>query len=83
METRMALRNPLQGHFEYIDYFHMPWLWRNELTNVLMIGLGGGSVQRAYQHYYPNVKVETAEGVFRVRQDNPEPRIGAAHHRTP
>jgi len=61
METRMALRNPLQGHFEYIDYFHMPWLWRNELTNVLMIGLGGGSVQRAYQHYYPNVKVETAE----------------------
>jgi hypothetical protein len=28
-------------------------------------------------------KVETAEGVFRVRQDNPEQRIGAAHHRTP
>jgi hypothetical protein len=28
-------------------------------------------------------KVETAEGAFRVRQDNPERRIGAAHHRTP
>jgi hypothetical protein len=28
-------------------------------------------------------KVETAEGVFRVRTDEPTPRIGAAMHRTP
>jgi len=60
-ETRMSLLNPFQGHFEYTEFFHMPWLWNGRLTNVLMIGLGGGSTQRAYQHYYSNVTVETAE----------------------
>lgn len=61
METRMSLRNPLLGHFEYIDYFHMPWLWNAEIENVLMLGLGGGSIQRAYQHYYPETQVDTVE----------------------
>jgi hypothetical protein len=28
-------------------------------------------------------KIETAEGVFRVRDDEPTPRIGAGLHRTP
>ena len=28
-------------------------------------------------------KVETAGGVFRVREDEPEPRVGAGPHRTP
>ncbi|PYJ95294.1 MAG: hypothetical protein DME23_24195, partial [Verrucomicrobia bacterium] len=60
-ETRMSLRDPLRGHFEYTEYFHMPWLWNAQLTNVLMIGLGGGSAQRAYAHYYPQVTVNTAE----------------------
>src|SRR5688572_15116631 len=61
METRMSLRDPLTGHFEYTEYFHMPWLWHSNLTNVLMVGLGGGSVQRAYEHYYPQVTIETVE----------------------
>jgi spermidine synthase len=60
-ETRMSLQDPLKGHFEYTEYFHMPWLWNAQLTNVLMIGLGGGSAQRAFEHYYPGVKVETVE----------------------
>jgi spermidine synthase len=61
MESRMSLTNPLRGHFEYTEYFHMPWLWNDRLTNVLMIGLGGGSTQRAYQRLYPEVTVETVE----------------------
>jgi hypothetical protein len=28
-------------------------------------------------------RVETADGVFRIREDEPAPRIGAALHRTP
>ena len=70
-ETRMSLQNPLQGHFEYTEFFHMPWLWVNP-SNVLMIGLGGGSTQRAYQHYYPTVAVATVEIdplVVRVARD--------------
>ena len=61
LETRMSLIDPAQGHFEYTEYFHMPWLWNNHLTNALMIGLGGASTQRAYQRYCPDVVVETAE----------------------
>jgi spermidine synthase len=60
-ETTMSLANPLQGHFEYTEYFHMPWLWNRNMKNVLMVGLGGGSTQRSYQHFYTNVMVETAE----------------------
>jgi spermidine synthase len=60
-ETRMSLRDPLQGHFEYTEYFHLAWLWNLRLTNVLMIGLGGGSAQRAFAHYYPGLKIQTVE----------------------
>jgi spermidine synthase len=60
-ETRMSLRDPSRGHFEYTEYFHMPWLWNMQITNVLMIGLGGGSAQRAFERYYPGVRIETAE----------------------
>lgn len=61
IETRMSLRDPLKGHFEYTEYFHMPLLWNLRMTNVLMIGLGGGSTQRAFQHYYPHLTVDTVE----------------------
>jgi spermidine synthase len=61
METRMSLRNPAEGHFEYTEFFHMPWLWNGLMTNILMVGLGGGSTQRSYAHHYPHITVETVE----------------------
>jgi spermidine synthase len=61
METRMSLANPLLGHFAYTECFQLPWLWNRSITNVLMIGLGGGSTQRAFAHYYPQITVETVE----------------------
>lgn len=61
METKMSRANPLRGHFEYTEYFHTPWLWNTNIRRVLMIGLGGGSTQRSYQHYYTNVLVDTVE----------------------
>ncbi|MCL5096257.1 MAG: fused MFS/spermidine synthase [Candidatus Omnitrophica bacterium] len=61
METRMSLRDPLEGQFEYTEYFHLPWLWNDKIKEVLMIGLGGGSTQKAYQHRYPDVMVDSAE----------------------
>ena len=60
-ETKMSLTNPLAGHFEYTEHFQMPWLWNHDIKRVLMEGLGGGSTQRAYQHYYTNVMVDTVE----------------------
>jgi spermidine synthase len=60
-ETRMSLANPLQGHFEYIEFFHLPWIWNPKIERVAMIGLGGGSIQRAYQHYYPDVHIDSVD----------------------
>src|SRR4029079_14368521 len=47
--------------FEYTEYFHMPWLWNHDIRRILMMGLGGGSTQRSFQHYYTNVMVDTVE----------------------
>jgi spermidine synthase len=61
METRMWLRNPLHGHFEYTEYFQLPLLWNPHAKRVLIMGLGGGSAPRAFAHYYPDVHVDTVE----------------------
>ncbi len=61
LETSMSLTDPLRGHYEYTEYFHLPWLWNTQITSVLIIGLGGGSTQRAFGHYYPQVTVESVE----------------------
>src|SRR5579864_1261191 len=42
-ETKMSLTNSLAGHFEYTEFFQMPWLWNHDIKRVLMAGLGGGS----------------------------------------
>ena len=60
-ETMMSLTNPLAGHFEYTEYFQMPWIWNHDIKRVLMEGLGGGSTPRAWQHYYTNVMVDVVE----------------------
>jgi len=60
-ETTMSKSNTLTGHFEYTEYFQMPFIWNPDLKRVLMAGLGGGSTQRAYQHYFTNVMVDTVE----------------------
>lgn len=61
LESRVSLQDPLQGHFEYTDYFQMPWLWNTQIVNVLMIGLGGGTTQLTFEHYYPKTKIQTVE----------------------
>jgi spermidine synthase len=39
----------------------MPWIWNHDIKRVLMMGLGGGSTPRSYQHYYTNVMVDSVE----------------------
>jgi spermidine synthase len=60
-ESRMSLQDPLKGHFEYTEYFHMPWIWNPQATNVLTIGLGGSSIQRSFEHYYPAARIQAVE----------------------
>ena len=51
----------LMGHFEYTEFLQMPLIWKPQAKRVLMIGLGGGSTQKAYRHYYPDIHVDVAE----------------------
>ena len=60
-ESRMSLLDPNTGHLEYTEYFHMVWLWNADIRDVLMLGLGGGSTQRTFTHYYPDVTVSSVE----------------------
>jgi spermidine synthase len=60
-ESRMEIKNPYAGQFEYTEYFQMIWLWKPDIKNILMLGLGGASTQKAMVHYHPDVKMETAE----------------------
>jgi spermidine synthase len=60
-ETRISVGDPLSGHFEYTGFFHMGWLWNTNITRVLMIGLGGGSAQISFAHYYPEVRIDSVE----------------------
>jgi spermidine synthase len=71
-ESRSSVREPWKGHFEYTEYFHMAWLWNTNLSQVLFVGLGGGTAQCAFEHYYPEVRLMTAEidpAVVRVARD--------------
>lgn len=60
-QSRMSLDDPLRGHFEYIEYLHLPWLWKADIRSVLVIGLGGGSLPRTILARHPGVVVETVE----------------------
>jgi spermidine synthase len=41
--------------------FHLAWLWNTNVQQVLMIGLGGGSTQRSFLHYYPKVHIDSVD----------------------
>jgi spermidine synthase len=61
MESCMETKNPYAGAFEYTDYFQTIFLWKPDIKNILMLGLGGGSTQKAMFHYHTDVTMETAE----------------------
>lgn len=60
-QTRINLVDPMKGHFEYTEIFQMAMLWNPAATNALMIGLGGGSAQRAFEQCWTNLSVESVE----------------------
>lgn len=55
------MKDPLKGHFGYTELFQYAWLWNTNLARVAMLGLGGGSAQRAFLHFYPAVRVDSVE----------------------
>ncbi|MHA2610526.1 MAG: spermidine synthase [bacterium JZ-2024 1] len=60
-QSAMSLSEPHRGKFEYMDFFHLPWLLKIPIRNVLFIGLGGGSIPKSYHYYYPDALLDAVE----------------------
>ena len=57
---------------------------RGVLNDALAIYFCNATIAGAFvARWCVGTKVETAEGVFQIREDEPEPRVGAVLHRTP
>jgi len=57
---------------------------RGVLNDALSIYFGDAALASAFvSRWCQTAKIETVGGVFQVREDDPEPRVGAGLHRTP
>ncbi|HHT25994.1 MAG TPA: fused MFS/spermidine synthase [Firmicutes bacterium] len=60
-QSAMSLTKPLELIFPYTEYFHLGMLLRPEAKEVLMVGLGGGSVPKNFRVNYPGVAMDAAD----------------------
>jgi len=60
-QTTMFIRDPRRGAFEYTELMHSALAIKPELKKVLVLGLGGGSISKAFYYRYPEVSVTTVE----------------------
>ena len=57
---------------------------RGVLNNALSIYFADATLASAFvARWCIGAKIETARGVFQVREDEPEPRVGLGLHRIP
>ncbi|NLC58170.1 MAG: fused MFS/spermidine synthase [Armatimonadetes bacterium] len=85
-QSRMEIKDPIAGAFEYTDFLHAAFLFRPQLQDVLMLGLGGGSVPKRFLADYPQVRmdvvdvdpvvIDVAKRYFAVK---PGPRLNLIH----
>jgi len=59
--SQMDLRDPQGRGFPYTDYMDIAFLFNPDIRNVLVIGLGGGTIPKRFVRDYPQVKVDAIE----------------------
>ncbi len=60
-QSGMALDDPFRGVFDYTDYFHLGFALRPQIRDVLVVGLGGGTVPKQMWQDYPQVRIDVVE----------------------
>jgi spermidine synthase len=60
-ESRMLRNDPLNGGYEYTDFFHIPFLLNENIRSVLVVGLGGGTGPKRFVHDYPRAVVDAVD----------------------
>ncbi|BBO31404.1 spermidine synthase [Lacipirellula parvula] len=61
LETQMDIRRPADLKFEYLRFLFASYLFQPEPKQVLIVGLGGGSMVHYLQQTDPGVKIDAVE----------------------
>jgi spermidine synthase len=71
-QTQISLDDPAEGGFKYARALHLSRVVNPELRNMLLIGLGGGTVSSRFLRDYPEMSVDAVEidpAVIEVAKD--------------
>lgn len=60
-QSEMLVSDPYRGGLEYTEMFHAALAFKPDAKRVLMLGLGGGSTQKAFYARYPDISLRTVE----------------------
>jgi spermidine synthase len=60
-QSTMSRQDPVEGGFEYTEFFHVPMILDPTIDAVLFVGLGGGTGPKLFLRDYPRMRVEVAE----------------------
>ncbi len=60
-QSGMYLADPYDSPFLYAAYVHLGLIFRPQAKKVLMVGLGGGSVQKRFWRDYRDMTIDVAE----------------------
>lgn len=61
VETRLDLRRPYEIHLPYLKAMLISTYFNPKPSNILLLGLGGGSLVHYFKHYHPNTKITVIE----------------------
>jgi spermidine synthase len=60
-QSKMDINNPLLGYFGYVPLMFESFVFNPDIQSVLMFGLGGGSTQKLFHYYQPDLDILTVE----------------------
>ncbi len=60
-QSGMYLNDPFESPFLYPAYAHLGLIFRPQAKRVLMVGLGGGSIQKRFWRDYPDMRIDVVE----------------------
>lgn len=60
-QSQMKVADPVSGSFEYCDYFSAAFLFKPDIKDALMLGLGGGSIPKRFLQDYPDVRMDVVD----------------------
>ncbi|MGI6662918.1 MAG: fused MFS/spermidine synthase [Bacillota bacterium] len=61
IQSGMYPERPYESVFPYTDFFHLALLFKEDLEDVLFIGLGAGTVPKRFHRDYPDMTIECVE----------------------